>query len=233
MPFLWERPPAIIGHRGAPREATENTMASFRAALSQGAPAVELDARLSADGEVVVHHDARLGRVVAGEGAIEAMQADALAALGIPRLRDVLALPLLVDVELKADAENAGALPAAVLREIERAGALDRALVTSFDPALADEYARLARRPAGAIFPFAPEPADLDAWPRLAYVALVDDAAEQEVLDALREAKRTVLVWTVNDAARARALLDAGASGVITDRPGALLAARSAGAPGA
>lgn len=201
-------------------------MDSFRAAAAAGASAVELDARLSADERVVVHHDGILGRVFDGNDAIEEMPADALVRLGIPLLRDVLALPrLLVNVELKADASNAADLPARVLAEAQSSHAVDRVLVTSFDPDLADRYARLARRPAGAILPFAPDPDELASWPRLTFLSLVDDACEQEVLDMARAHGRKVLVWTVNDPARAQALLDAGADGVITDRPGALLAA--------
>jgi len=45
--------PIIFAHRGASAHAPENTLASFELALSQGADAIELDANLSADGEVV------------------------------------------------------------------------------------------------------------------------------------------------------------------------------------
>src|SRR5438067_6311483 len=43
VPFAWDDPPRVIAHRGAPREATENTIASFLAAVRAGARAVELD----------------------------------------------------------------------------------------------------------------------------------------------------------------------------------------------
>ena len=55
MNRLFELPqPVIFAHRGASKYAPENTMAAFRLALQQGAEAIELDAKLSADGEVVV-----------------------------------------------------------------------------------------------------------------------------------------------------------------------------------
>lgn len=47
----------VIGHRGAAGLAPENTLASFSQAMDHGVDAVELDVLLSADGEVVVHHD--------------------------------------------------------------------------------------------------------------------------------------------------------------------------------
>ena len=238
--FAWERPPLVVGHRGSPREAPENTLASLLAALAAGAGAVELDARLTRDGVVVVHHDAELGRVLPGEGLVEDATLAGLKAMTggqVPTLAEVFeALPAdaLVDVELKADALNAPRLPEAALRVIHAAGALDRALVTSFDPEMADEYARLSGRPAGAIFPFPPDEPDLDAWPRLRYVALAGDAAEAETVALARSRGRTVLAWTVNAEAEARALVARGVASIITDRPGPLaraLAGASAPAP--
>jgi glycerophosphoryl diester phosphodiesterase len=56
----------VIGHRGAPRVAPENTVAAFRAAVDLGADGVELDVRRTADGRLAVVHDAHLpdGRAV-------------------------------------------------------------------------------------------------------------------------------------------------------------------------
>ena len=56
-----------MAHRGASHAAPENTVEAFRLARELGADWVELDARLSADGVVVVHHDAHLadGRMLA------------------------------------------------------------------------------------------------------------------------------------------------------------------------
>lgn len=52
----------IIAHRGASHTAPENTLASFRLGLSQGADGIELDIRLSLDGQIVAIHDADTGR---------------------------------------------------------------------------------------------------------------------------------------------------------------------------
>lgn len=50
----------LVGHRGAAGLAPENTLAAFRRALDIGVDALETDALLSADGEVVLHHDFHL-----------------------------------------------------------------------------------------------------------------------------------------------------------------------------
>ncbi len=47
----------VIGHRGAPRLARENTVESFAAAIAAGARGIELDVRRTADDALVVHHD--------------------------------------------------------------------------------------------------------------------------------------------------------------------------------
>jgi glycerophosphoryl diester phosphodiesterase len=54
--------PVIFAHRGASAHAPENTLAAFELALEQGTDAIELDAKLSADGHVVVIHDATVDR---------------------------------------------------------------------------------------------------------------------------------------------------------------------------
>jgi glycerophosphoryl diester phosphodiesterase len=54
--------PRIIGHRGASRDAPENTLESFRLAWKQGADGIEADFRLSADGRIVCMHDATTAR---------------------------------------------------------------------------------------------------------------------------------------------------------------------------
>ncbi len=51
----------VLGHRGAPALAPENTLESFRRALELGADGLELDVRRSGDGRLVVVHDPRVG----------------------------------------------------------------------------------------------------------------------------------------------------------------------------
>lgn len=65
-----EGPPWILGHRGAPREAPENTLASLRRALELGLDGVEYDVRACGSGDLVVIHDERLERTTDGHGLI-------------------------------------------------------------------------------------------------------------------------------------------------------------------
>ncbi len=52
--------PLVIGHRGAAGLLPENTLAAFKRGCELGIAAIELDVLVSADGELVVHHDFRL-----------------------------------------------------------------------------------------------------------------------------------------------------------------------------
>lgn len=54
--------PMIIAHRGASGYAPENTMAAFELAERLGADFIELDIRMSKDGELVVIHDKTVDR---------------------------------------------------------------------------------------------------------------------------------------------------------------------------
>ncbi len=53
----------ILGHRGGRFEVDENTMAGFKDAYSKGVRAFETDIRMTADGELVIMHDASLKRI--------------------------------------------------------------------------------------------------------------------------------------------------------------------------
>ena len=57
----------IVGHRGAMTHALENTVAAFQLAEQMGCAEIELDLRPTADGRIVVIHDATMDRLVADE----------------------------------------------------------------------------------------------------------------------------------------------------------------------
>src|SRR5689334_18596174 len=59
----------VLAHRGANRVEPENTVAAFTRALELGADGVELDVHRTADGGIVVHHDAS----ASGVGLLAAM----------------------------------------------------------------------------------------------------------------------------------------------------------------
>lgn len=107
----------VIAHRGAWAETglAEQTRASFTAAFAVGADGVECDVRLTADDEVVCHHDATVERSSNGAGAVHELTLAQLRALdwqtdqgdGIVTLAELVDIasaagrPVLLAVELK------------------------------------------------------------------------------------------------------------------------------------
>jgi len=61
----------IFAHRGASAHAPENTLAAFELALTQKADAIELDVKLSADGQVIVMHDPTVDRTTGDHGRVK------------------------------------------------------------------------------------------------------------------------------------------------------------------
>lgn len=67
--------PIFAAHRGGAALAPENTLEAFRLAVDRfGVDMLEMDVRLTADGEVVVLHDATVDRTTDGAGAVSSMR---------------------------------------------------------------------------------------------------------------------------------------------------------------
>ena len=80
FPFADLRP-WLFAHRGSSIDHPENTLEAFAAALAAGAQVLEMDLHATADGEIVVLHDARVDRTTDGKGPVAAMTWAALQAL--------------------------------------------------------------------------------------------------------------------------------------------------------
>ncbi|MCI0343431.1 MAG: hypothetical protein L0216_20180 [Planctomycetales bacterium] len=235
-------PPLILGHRGASRDAPENTLSAFRLALSQGAHGVELDVRRSGDGELLCLHDADLGRTVPGEGEVEYTPAATIRAADaggwfsptfrgerVPTLVeacDALRTARLVMVEVKAPKDDRDLLlpgiseaMAAFLRAPRPGPAL---LVASFTvPILREIHEAVPEAPLAAIVGRAMGPSEwrwLLGLP-LRAVSLGDEWATPDRIRQIRETGRDVYVWTVDDVGKAGDLLELGVSGIVTNTP--------------
>lgn len=130
--------------------APENTMAAFRQAVALGADGIELDARLTKDGRVVVFHDRRVDRTTTGKGPVGTYTLEELNGLDcgawfapeftgerVPTVEEVfeeLPRDLLVYVELKARGHGAWPLAVKVAEIVLRYKRLETTLVGSFNP---------------------------------------------------------------------------------------------------
>jgi glycerophosphoryl diester phosphodiesterase len=242
-----DRPLLIFGHRGYAAAAVENTLPAFEKAATLGIAGIELDVQLSRDGEVVVAHDGDLSRLggdprriitlTASELAEIALRADRdgteLTARGVPTLNEVIDAvpsPMIIDIELKSYPDTPYQLAAAVARLISDRGVAARVFVSSFDPRLVKRFRREADRigtfvPTAAIYSGDPE------VPRVLRGGLGAPLSGSEITKpdwrtVLRhgvEARRPVLVWTVNTREVFDGLRPHSIAGVIGDNPGDLL----------
>ena len=229
----------VLGHRGAPREAPENTLASFQAALRAGADGVELDVRLCATGEVVCCHDPTLRRLAGEEVRVRTTAWDALQRhdLGggarlcpLDAALDLWAPHGVVNVELKHDDVDVPALARAVVAAIDRAPPC-AVIASSFDfAALAGLKGLRPRLARGLLVPPLRYPESRSYLAEAARPGAVHavhpwhgDVTPERVA-AWRARGLDVNVWTVDEPARAVALRDVGAAMVITNTPAAVIA---------
>jgi len=155
-------PVMVIAHRGFSGIAPENTMIAFKKGMEAGSDMIELDVRLSKDGEVVVIHDETLERTTSGRGRVIDLALDELKKLDagskfyssfsgekIPALREVLEMAhrkVLVNIELKKGDYGRWTifdLADRALREIEKVGIVDRVLFSSFDPSVLERFVKV------------------------------------------------------------------------------------------
>jgi len=115
--------PITFAHRGGRADAPENTLAAFRRALEVGATGLESDARLAADGEVVLVHGSTI-RTGLRRLKVRDLPSARLAEVGVPRLADLYAA-LGSDFELSLDLKEPG-LAGPILAAAREAGAVDR-----------------------------------------------------------------------------------------------------------
>jgi len=130
-----------FAHRGLhDSEKAENSLSAFAAAKEMGF-GIELDIRLSKDGELVVFHDDNLSRVVGKEGKVADFTAEELSKMkllgtkdGIPTLKEVLklidgAVPLLIEMKMN---NGESGVPEKLVEEID--GYKGEFIVESFNP---------------------------------------------------------------------------------------------------
>jgi glycerophosphoryl diester phosphodiesterase len=222
--------PLVLGHRGSPREAPENTLQSFARAMQAGADGVELDVRAARDRVPVVIHDEAMAREGGGPVRVADHDWPALQRMSGSRLasfEQACAWAAAADAWVNVALKEPG-LEAAVLDELRRTGLLPRTFLSSFHPAVVAEVGR--RAPESLRFLL------LEAWDAEAHRMVVEcgaagvclEAAAADALDleVLHNEDLPVVVWTVNDRDRIAQLFREGVAGVITDEPALAVAAR-------
>lgn len=224
--------PLVLGHRGARQVALENTVEAFVAAAALGADGVELDVHRTADGGLVVHHDAD----ARGLGILAQRTAADIRAVRpeIPTLEEALeaCLGMLVNIEVKnlpgdADYDATEGVAAAVVELLRRREGRDEVIVSSFNLESVDRVRALDRSIAtGFLTLVGMDPIDgVEVAHAHGHRAVHPDvrslrgqAAGATVAGAHAHGM-AVNVWTVNDEDEMRRLAAAGVDALVTDVP--------------
>ncbi len=224
----------ILGHRGAPLDAPENSLRGFRLAVARGADGVELDVRSSSDGEPVVIHDDTLERTTDGSGEVAATPWQEISRLRtpegdrVPAFGEVAAWAAEAGVWLNLEFK-AGGVEQACVQLLGQHGALDRTICSSFQPEVLEELARVGRPLARYLL--------ADEWGPAEQARARDLRVDGVCLNAAHATPATLLelaggglpvvVWTVNDPFQLVTLLAVGVRGVISDYPAVAARARA------
>jgi glycerophosphoryl diester phosphodiesterase len=233
--------PRWIGHRGLAAFAPENTLAGIRMAAERGLRWIEIDAKLTSDGTLILMHDDRLDRTTNGKGTVATTSFDAIRRLDagswfnpkfagerIPTLVEAIDLMMALDlgcnVEIKPcpgrEMETAGAVADTLLRHWP--ASYGRLVVSSFEQAAMARFRDLAPDlPRGHL-----------VWDRTAtMLADADELGcgsihcahqhlEESAARAVKRANFRLVVYTVNDPVQARRLIEWGIDTIISDTDG-------------
>lgn len=236
--------PIILAHRGDLAHAPENTLPAFEKAIQKGADGVELDAKLTADGHVIVFHDATVDRTTDGSGKVSSFTLEAIRKLDagawfdakftgtqVPLLEEVfetVGREKLINIELTNYSTPRDGLASKVCELIKKHNNQDQIIFSSFFASNLNIAARiLPEIPRGLLA----MPGLLGLWARSFgfmfgdFQALhphISNASREQVQRAHR-LKRRVHVWTANTPEDVTRLKEWGADGIFTDDPATAL----------
>jgi glycerophosphoryl diester phosphodiesterase len=251
MAMSERRRPLVIAHRGSSAERPEHTLAAYRLAIEQGVDGVECDVRLTVDGELVCIHDRTVNRTSNGRGVVSTMTLAELERLdfgswhppgepeGVLTFAALLRLlgeaprPIRLLIETKHPNRYRGRVElrvAETLAEVAASTGADVApvVVMSFaDTAVHRLTGLLPQVPTVLLMETAYGPRRSGALPRgvsISGPSLSMLLRDPGFVERSHARGNQVYVWTVDESADLRYVIDLGVDAVITDRPAEALA---------
>lgn len=226
-----------IGHRGAAGTHPENTLAAFRRAAELGAHGIEFDVHRSADGHLVVIHDATMDRTTSSTGLVMSLtleqikQADAGVKKGpefagerVPTLRELIqATPpeLKLILELKAGSIRYPGIEEDIVKLIREEGAQQRFQISSFDHKALHRIHELAPELSLGMLTVCNH-LDPVAMARAIGADSIHPKWEFVTPELVQEAHAagiTVITWTVNEPMFIGMMKQCGVDGIMSDFP--------------
>ena len=235
----------VIADRGASAEAPEHTIAAFELALERGADGIKLDVRLSADHHPVLARDFALDRTTDGSGPVHAHSVRELKRLDAGGWRGsgfrgqrIQTLAEVLErfrdrsrfwIEVPAGSDTYPDIEERIVSTLEIYDVLGQTVVQSAEPRILDRMRSLNPEVAlGLVLARAPLSDQIRGGSSLHALCPSADIVTEEALRRIGRSGLATYVWTVDEPARMDRLIEWGASGIVTGRPG-LLRARLAG----
>lgn len=233
--------PLIAAHRGGLFLWPENSARAFRETAKLPVEQAECDVHLTADGEVLVHHDATLDRTTDGSGPVATRAMRDLRRLRVrgtageppPTLAEYLDIlapsPVAPRIEIKGDAERRpypGIVPK-VMAALDAAGQRRRAWIIGFNAGTMAEAMAAGGLAGVAWLQEIPTLRDIGldgviavaGLHRFDEIGMHESALDAEVLAKLRAAGFGVGVWGANHEASIRRAIGLGVDLFATDDP--------------
>lgn len=222
----------ITAHRGSSSEAPENTIPAFEKAIEEGADYVEMDVRLTSDGELVLMHDPSTKRTTGVDKLVcdstyeELQQLDAgaeypeeYAGTKIPTLKDAIDTckgKVMMNIELKT-VRNDGELEKKVAELLRENHMEEQCIVTSFkqrslvrikkdDPDIVTGY----------IYSFGYS--NRTNYEAMDVLSIDARYLTRQVVTGAHKKGIMVCAWTVNTSSEMRRMMAIGVDNIITDR---------------
>ncbi|GAA5835386.1 hypothetical protein JCM11251_005220 [Rhodosporidiobolus azoricus] len=249
--FSREQAPLCWGHRGASATYPENTLASFEAAIRDGAEGIESDVHITADGEIVMFHDPLLDRTTNGSGRIhtqnyhgnlDQLRTNKAPHQKIPTLRETLDLLmqpenqhvwLNIDIKVDNDPERLFPLMAEMVKVYEgyETKLAPRLILGLWHPKYVEPAQRYLPSLRKAHIGMSPALARKYFWDAcdsfsMNFSCLVGSDGEK-FREECKKAGKDLCVWTVNSRAEMIEATKWGAKAILTDRTKELLDLRA------
>ena len=235
--------PNLIAHRGAGKDAPENSLAAFRLGAENGYTMFECDVKLSKDKELFLHHDDDLARTTNGEGLAKHQNWAALSKLDagswhsahyageslarFEQLVDfVIANKFQLDVEIKPNPDEAYETGVAVAKFLEA----KQHFGTGAYPFLLSSFQPESLKGAMAAVPAIPRALLVDDWEGDVnkFFQILDDTEcigiitnykilTEEIVERCHQSGRFVMIYTANEPHEIKHLFEIGVDSVITD----------------
>ncbi|MDP6570262.1 MAG: glycerophosphodiester phosphodiesterase [Candidatus Marinimicrobia bacterium] len=229
--FLLTEKLTVIGHRGAPVLAKENTLDSFKSAFDAGLIGIELDVQLSSDNKLVVFHDYFINHPEIPANKVNNIPYNTMINIrdnNIPLLSDVIQIipeGSFINIEIKSNQIINTGIEKKVLTEIKTRGIENACIVSSFNPFVLRRIKKLAPHITTAFLWTAENTESIVNSPLWVWYCRPDGFhadirhIDEKLIDWIRGKKLFALAYTVNSQkhlTRARDLL---LDGIFTDDP--------------